>query len=174
MENQPTISKRSIMINYGLFMGIVTIGISVLNYAFGDTYEPHWSINVISGLLMVVIIVLGIKRLVESQDGMLSVGDAIKTGLGITVIGALLSIVYMYVFAKFIEPSFVDNIVELNRNKTLDANPQITDEQLDMQSTMTKDYFFAFTFGFIVIFNLFVGFVTGLISGLAMKKTEDD
>lgn len=174
MENQPTFSKKSLMLNYGLLMGIVTILIGVLNYAFGNTYEPHWSINVISGVAMVVIIVLGIKKLKEAQGGMLSVGDAIKTGLGITVIGALLSMIYMYLFTQFIEQEFINNIVELNRTKTLEAAPQITDEQLEMQSKMTREYFYAFTFGMIVIFNLFIGFVTGLVSGLVMKNTEED
>ncbi len=174
MENQPTLSKKSLMLNYGVLMGVTTIVISVLNYAFGNTYEPHWSINVISALAIVVIIVLAIKKLKEAQSGFLSVGDAIKTGLGVTVIGALIGMVYMYLFTKFIEPDFITNIVALNRVKTLEAAPQITDEQLEMSSNMTRDYFYAFTFGFVLIFNLFIGFLTGLVTGLVMKNTEED
>ena len=174
MENQPALSKKSLMLNYGILMGVSTIVISVLNYAFGNTYEPHWSINVVSALAIIAIIVLGIKKLKEVQNGFLSVGDAIKTGLGVTVIGALISMVYMYLFTKFIEPEFITNIVELNRTKTLEAAPQITDEQLEMSSNMTRDYFYAFTFGVIVIFNLFIGFLTGLVAGLVMKNTEED
>jgi len=174
MENQPALSKKSLMLNYGVLMGVSTIVISVLNYAFGNTYEPHWSINVVSALAIIAIIVLGVKKLKEVQNGFLSVGDAIKTGLGVTVIGALISMVYMYLFTKFIEPEFITNIVELNRTKTLEAAPQITDEQLEMSSNMTRDYFYAFTFGVIVIFNLFIGFLTGLVAGLVMKNTEED
>ncbi len=174
MENQPTLSKKSLMLNYGILMGVSTIIISVLNYAFGNTYEPHWSINVISALAIIVIIVLGIKKLKEAQSGMLSVSDSIKTGLGITVIGAILSMIYMYLFTKFIEPDFIVNIVELNRTKTLEAAPQISDEQLEMSSNMTRDYFYAFTFGVIVIFNLFIGFITGLVTGLVIKNTDED
>ena len=174
MEDQPTFSKKSLMLNYGLLMAAVPIVISVLNYAFGNTYEPHWSINLISGIAMVVIIVMGIKKLKAAQGGILSVGDGIKTGMGITVIGALLSMVYMLIFTKFIEPDFINNIAEINRTKTLEAAPDITDEQLEMSVKMTKEYFYAFTFGFIVIFNLFIGFLTGLIAGLVMKHTIED
>lgn len=174
MEDQPTFSKKSLMLNYGLLMGAVTIVIGVLNYAFGNTYEPHWSVNLASGIAMVVIIVLGVKKLKEGQGGILSVGDGIKTGMGITVIGALLSMIYMYVFAKFIEPDFINTMAEINTTKALEARPDISDEQLEMSEKMTKEYFFAFTFGFIVIFNLFIGFVTGLIAGLVMKHEVED
>ncbi len=173
MENQPTLSKKSLMLNYGIMMGIVTIVISVLNYAFGNTYDPHWSINVVSAIAIIVIIVLGIKKLKEAQSGFLSVGDAIKTGLGITLIGALISIAYMYIFSKFIEPEFISNIVEINREKTLEAAPNMSDEQLEMTANMTRDYFYVFTFGTIIIFNLFIGLITGLVAGLVMKNTED-
>ncbi|MGI9531323.1 DUF4199 domain-containing protein [Lutimonas sp.] len=174
MENQPTLSKKSIMLNYGVMMGVITIVISVLNYAFGNTYDPHWSVNVVSAIAVIVIIVLGIKKLKEAQSGFLSVGDSIKTGLGITMIGALISIVYMYIFTKFIEPDFIMKIVEINRTKTLEAAPNITDEQLEVSANMTRDYFYVFTFGMIIIFNLFIGFLTGLVSGLVMKNTEED
>ncbi len=92
----------------------------------------------------------------------------------LTVIGALISMVYMYLFTQFIEPDFIINIVEINRIKTLEAAPQITDEQLEMSSNITRDYFYAFTFGFVLIFNLFIGFLTGLVTGLVMKNTEED
>ncbi len=174
MENQPALSKKSLMLNYGVLMGVSTIVISVLNYAFGNTYEPHWSINVISALAIIAIIVLGIKKLKEVQSGFLSVGDGIKTGLGITVIGALIGMAYLYLFTKFIEPDFITNMVEVQRINTLEAAPQITDEQLEMSSKMTREYFYAFTFGAIVVFNLFIGFLTGLVAGLVMKNTEED
>jgi hypothetical protein len=174
MEDQPTFSNKSLMLNYGLLTGAVTIVIGVLNYAFGDTYDPHWSVNAVSAIAVVVIIILGIKKLKEAQNGILSVGDAIKTGLGIAIIGALLGMLYMIVFTKYLEPDFINNTIELNRVKTLEAAPQITDEQLEMSANMTRDYFYAFVFGFVVVFNLFIGFVTGLISGLVMKHTEED
>jgi nitrogen fixation/metabolism regulation signal transduction histidine kinase len=174
MENQPKTSKRSVMLNYGLMLGIATIIISVLNYAFGDTYEPHWSINVISGLLMVAIIVLGIKKLKEFNDGYLTLGDAIKTGIGIAFIAAIISGIYIYIFANFIEGNFIDNIVELNTAKAIENSPEISDEILETQAEMTKEYFFVFTFGVIFIFNLFIGFVTSLIAGMIMKKTDEE
>ena len=174
MENQPASSKKSIMLNYGLLLGVSMVVISVLNYAFGDIYEPHWSINVASAAVMIVIIVMGIKKVKELQAGLLSLGDAIKTGLGIAIIAALISMVYTFVFAKFIEPNFVENIIEVQRMQTLERAPQVTDEMLEQQETMTRDYFYIFAFGMMVIFNLFIGFVTGMVSGMILRKSNED
>jgi hypothetical protein len=174
MENQPATTKKSIMLNYGLLLGVSTVIISVLNFAFGDPYEPHWSINVASAVLMIAIIAIGIKQVKEIQLGFLSLWDAIKTALGIAIIAALISMVYTFVFVKFIEPNFVENIIEVQRVQTLERAPQVTDEMLDQQATMTREYFFIFAFGMMVIFNLFIGFVTGMVSGMIMRKTEEN
>jgi hypothetical protein len=173
MEKQKT-SAKQIMINYGLLLGFVGILISVLNFTFGNAYKPHWSISVISILILIVFIVLGIKKLKESNDGLLTLGEALKTGIGIVFIAALLSSLYMFVFAKFIEPSFVDNIIDVNRQNMLDKMPNVSDEMLTQQAEMTKKYFYLFTIGSIIFFNLFLGFVVSLISGLVMKKTDEE
>ena len=172
MENQPTVSRKSIMINYGILTAVATIAIGVVNYAFGDIYEPHWSINVISYIVMIAITVLGIKKFKDANSGLLSVGDSIKIGLGISAIAALIGMLYMYVFATFIEPDFINNVAEVQRVKMLEDNPNIPEATLETTEKMTREYFYPFAFGFVILINLFFGFMTGLIAGLVMKKSE--
>ncbi|MDX5586305.1 MAG: DUF4199 domain-containing protein [Aureibaculum sp.] len=174
MENQQKHSKRKIMINYGLLLAFLSILISVANYAIGDTYNPHWAINVVSVIIMIVILVLGIKKLKEINEGYLSLGEALKTGIGIALLAALIFVIYFYVFAKFIEPEFINRTNEVNLAKALERSPNMTEEAMEMQENMTKKYFFVFSFGFIFIFNLFIGFVVSLITGLVMKKTDEE
>ena len=173
MEDQQKTSKRKIMINYGLLLAFSSIFISVANYAIGDPYNPHWAINAVSVIIMIVVIVLGIKKLKGLNKGYLSLGEALKTGIGIALLAALVFVIYFYVFAKFIEPEFINRTTELNLEKALESNPDTPQEALDMQENMTKKYFFVFSFGFIFIFNLFAGFVVSLIAGLIMKKTDE-
>lgn len=161
------------MLSYGIILGILSIVLSALNYAFGDPYQPHWSLNLISGILMVVTIVLGIKKVKSSNNGYLTFGEALKTGIGIALISGLIFVLYFYVFAKVIEPEYVNNITEINIEKALEMKPDTPQEALDMQEKMTKKYFFVFTFGAILIFNVFIGFVVSLISGLVMQKKEE-
>ena len=173
MENQTTTPKQ-IMINYGLLLAFVGIIISLINFSFGNIYKPHWSVQVVSTLALVAFIIFGIKKLKETNESLLTLGEAIKTGIGITFVAAIISIIYFYVFAKFIEPNFVHNIIEVQRQTMLDRMPNISDEMLTKQAEMTQKYFYIFTFGGILFFNLFLGFVISLITGLIMKKTDEE
>jgi hypothetical protein len=173
MENQKT-SAKQIMINYGLLLAFAGILVSLLNFSFGDVYKPHWSIQVVSTLFLVAFIIFGIKKLKEANGDLLTLGEAIKTGIGITFVAAIVSIIYFYVFANFIEPNFVTNIIEVQRQTMLEKMPEISDEILTKQAEMTQKYFYAFTFGGILFFNLFLGFVVSLITGLVMKKTDEE
>jgi len=174
MENQQKTSKRKIMINYGLLLGFLSILISVANYALGNVYEPHWSITAVSIIIMMAVIIFGIKKLKESNEGLLTLGEALKTGIGIALVSILVFMVYFYVFAKFIEPEFVNRTTELNLAKVLEQRPDTPESALEMQEKMTKNYFFVFAFGFMFIFNLFIGFITSLVGGLIMKKTDEE
>ncbi len=173
MENKKT-SAKQIMINYGLLLAFVGIVISLINFSFGNVYKPHWSVQVISTIAIVVLVVLGIKKFKESNEGLLKLGEAIKIGLGITFIAAIISIIYFYLFANFIEPNFLHNIIEVNRQNLIDKMPDVSDEMLTKQAEMTQKYFYVFTFGGIIFFNLFLGFIISLISGLIMKKTDEE
>ena len=62
MEDQPKISAKSIMLNYGLMLGFISIIVALVNYVFGDLYKPHWILIATSLLLTTVVIVLGVKK----------------------------------------------------------------------------------------------------------------
>ena len=96
MENQK-LSSKQVMLNYGLMLGVASILIAVANFAFGNVYKPHWSISVISGLASVVVIVLGLKLIKDNNGGFLSLGEALKNGLGISLISGVVYVVYFYV-----------------------------------------------------------------------------
>jgi hypothetical protein len=171
METQET-SPKQIMLNYGLMLGLATVVISVANYAFGNAYEPHWSINILSIGLMIAFMVLGIKKVKESNEGLLSLGEGLKTGMGIALISGIVGIIYFLLFVNFIDPDFFTNIATIQEQKWLDAN--MTDEQIEgAKAMMAKMSGPGITSSFMIVFTLFIGFIISLIAGLAMKQSEE-
>jgi hypothetical protein len=171
METQET-SPKQIMLNYGLMLGLATVVISVANYAFGNAYEPHWSINILSIGLMIAFMVLGIKKVKESNEGLLSLGEGLKTGLGIALISGIVGIIYFLLFVNFIDPDFFTTIATIQEQKWLDAN--MTDEQIEgAKAMMAKMSGPGITSSFMIVFTLFIGFIISLIAGLAMKQSEE-
>ncbi len=171
MENQST-SSKSIMLNYGLMLGIATIIVSVANYAFGNAYQPHWSVNLISIILMITFISLGIKKVKESNGGFLKLGQALKTGVGIALISGILGIIYFLLFVNFVDPTFFETIANIQEQAWIDAN--MTDEQIEgAKAMMAKFSGPGITSAFMLAFTLFMGFIVSLVAGLVMKRAEE-
>ena len=109
----------------------------------------------------------------KNNDGLLSWGKAVKIGVGIVLIGTLISIVYNQIFSNFIEPDFYAQVAEIQKQGLLDygATEEQADAQIEMQSkfqgTLIGD-----ALG--LLFFAFVGFVISAIAGAVMKHTEED
>lgn len=175
MADQPQLSRKSIMLNYGLLLGLVSIITALVNYVFGDIYQPHWSLMVASIAITTIIIVLGLKKVKEMNSGFLSVSEAIKTGLGISLISALIYIVYLMIFYNFIEPDYFTNMKQVQEQVILETYPNLTDEQLE--GAKKNAAMFANTgvnLTLTIIVSLFFGLIISLIAGLVMKKTQED
>ncbi|MGA9271142.1 MAG: DUF4199 domain-containing protein [Lutimonas sp.] len=173
MENQPTVSRKNIMINFGVLMGFASIIIQLLIYVFGSVYEPHWGFIVLSVALTALFIVLGIKKVKDSQGGFLSMGDAIKTGLGIALISSIIYSLYLVIFQHVIEPSYFENLALLQEQTILEQNPQMTDEQLEQAKGFAAMFNNSgVNVAITIVFSLFLGLIISFFAGLIMKKSE--
>jgi hypothetical protein len=175
MKDQPKTSGKSIMINYGLLLGFVSIIIALVNYVFGDLYKPHLILIVVSLVASITVIVLGIKKFKDLNGGFLSVGQAIKTGLGIALISALVYAAYLIIFFNFIETSYFENMAAVQEQTIAEKYPNLTDEQ--MEAAVKNAAMFNNTGANItmsLIFSLFFGLIISLIGGLVMKKADEE
>jgi len=175
MENQPTTSKKSIMLNYGVYLGLASILIALVNYVIGDIYDPHWSLIVVSLAVTVAILVFGIKKIKEGNEGLLSLGEAIKTGLGISLVSVLIYCVYLFIFYSFIEPEFFDNMLKVQEQVMLEKYPNMSDEQLEGAKKGAAAFAnIGVNIGMTIFMSLFFGLIISLITGLIMKKTNEE
>ena len=59
MENKT--SFKSIMLTYGLYLGIAGIIAQMINYSFGNKYDPSLIMKIIPYLLVIGFVFLGLK-----------------------------------------------------------------------------------------------------------------
>ncbi|MFK5958502.1 MAG: DUF4199 domain-containing protein [Lutibacter sp.] len=169
MENKKS-SATQTMLNYGLILGFVSILMSVGIYAMGMIYDQGIAVVLISFVIMAVVIFLGMKNFKEG-NGSLTLGQALKIGLGIALVGAIISIIYNQVFINYIEPDFMENMMKVGEQKMLEQNPNMTDEQLEMakgiQEKMSSPLI---NIAMGIVVSLFFGFIISLIEGLILKS----
>lgn len=170
MENKT--SSKSIIINYGLIMGVASLLPSLVKYAMGDYLSRDWISGTVGLLISIVFIVIGVKKYKELNGGFVSWGKSVKIGMGMTLISLIITIIYILVFSNFIEPDFKNQVIERTRQQWVDAG--MADDVIEQQLPYVRDYFALSMYGGIIIISAFFGFVISAIVGAVMKRSEED
>jgi hypothetical protein len=170
MENQA--SSKNVILNFGTYLGVIGIFIQLIEFV----RETHLDNSKISGAVsiisVIVFISLGIKKFKTLNNGLISMGQGLKIGMGITLISLVISVLYMLVFTNFIDPGFKESALE---KSVSDWNEQgMSEDKIEQYSEYAKEYFYLSLYGIITVFSLFFGFIISLITGLIMKRTEED
>lgn len=169
-----TVNSKKIILSNGFLLGLTTIAIAVIMYVTGLVYTMNWLAGVIGFLAMIAFIVLGIANYKKENNTYISLGQAMKIGVGVALIAGIIGAVYQYVFLNYIDTEYLSKMMEIQQQQMIEKNPNLTQEQLDMAASMGETFSSpGILFGIGIISNLFFGFIIALIAGLAMKKTED-
>ena len=104
----------------------------------------------------------------KQNDGYLNLSEAMKVGLGVTVVGILIAIVYGWFQATILDPTQIERATEFAINQAIDQNPEMTDEMIAgakewIEWGTSPAISTAFAFGFGLIFGGIISLVTGLI-----------
>lgn len=174
MDNQKA-SLKKIALNYGLLLGLASIALSVVTYVMGVHLERPWWASALGIVIMAALIVYGLKAFKLDNGGFLSLGEAIKVGLAISVIAGIIGAIYNYVFVTVIEPDFVAQMMEITKEQMIEQNPEMTEEQMEMGLSITEKFMSpGIMSAMAIIFTLFLGFIISLISGLIMKQNRPE
>jgi len=171
MENQ--LSSKSFTLNNGVSLGIAMVLFSLVMYATGNHLKPHWSGSIITGVLFVGIIVFGIKKFKEANGGFLSWGKGVKIGVGIAVLAGLINVIYSYIFMNFIEPDYMNQMMEIQNQAFIDQG--MTEEQIDVANEMSEKFQSP---GIVAAMGIIAyaigGFIVSAIAAAIMKKSEEE
>jgi len=174
METQ-TASVKKIALNYGLLLALATIVLSVIIYALGMAMDQPWWQSVLNFVFMAAIIWMGLKAFKMGSGGFMSLGEAIKVGLAISVIAGIIGSIFTYLFVTVIEPDYVVMVLEKTQENMIQQNPDMTQEQMDMAMGMTEKFMSPWIMVAMgIIASLFFGFIVSLIEGLVLKNSRPE
>ena len=170
MENQIAQPKK-VILNYGLILGVITVFLSAIAYVTNTYLEPHWSIMVIGMLIFIAGIVYGIKAFKKENGGFLSLGQALKVGVGIALIAGIIGALWMLLLTNVLEPDYAEQVAEVQREQMVERFPDMTEAQMDQAMEMNAKFSSPWiTMAFTIVGNLFIGFIVALIAGAIMKQ----
>lgn len=174
MENTAA-TLKSHMLQYGILLGGISVVFALMLFFLDMHYTQESAVNWINWGITIVVLVLGIYSYRNSNDGFLTLSEALKLGLGISVISALIAIAYTFVLTNFLDPDTIEKTIEVSQNKMLDQNPEMTQEQIDAAKEMQLKFSsIGMISTVILIFSLFFGFIVSLITGLILKRNRPE
>ena len=160
--------------NYGAVLGCCLVAIAVVMWLLGiDDKE-----SMISSLLNNVLIIAGIAYTVilfrdTENNGFISYGDSLKLGTSVAFFSSVILSFYTFIFVTFIEPDYLNEIIELAEQAILESDPEISDENLDLALSMSERFMqphWLLILG--VLGGTFVGFIYSLIISIFVKKVD--
>lgn len=160
-------------VNYGLYLGGIMIIISILMYATDMALEgTQWPVYLYY-VAFPVIILFAISKFKRSNENVLSLGNALKLGLVIAIISALVYVVYIFIFNYIIDPEFNGKMIEVAESRIADSDLPV--ETKESQLKMIK-MFSSPMAGSIMwtAMSMFFGLLYSLIGGLVMKRSADN
>lgn len=171
MENQA--NSKSFIVNNGIILGLASIILSLIMFATGNHLDPHWSTSIVSAALFIGVIIFGTKKFKEANNGFMSWGQGVKVGVGIAVLAGLIVVVYNYIFMNFIDPDFMNQMMEIQNQKYLEQG--LTEEQIEAANKMSESFSSPTIMAAMGIIGYAIGgFIVSAITAAIMKKTEEE
>ena len=171
MESQK-ITPGKFAMNYGLILGLVMIVIAVVMYVTGMALELIQWPQYLYYIIFPIIVIYAISQYKKGNGNLLSLSEAIKIGLSIGLISAIVYAIYGLIFNYVIDPDFMGQIMDASRDKMLE-NPNMTEEMVDQSLAMMEKFMNPVigTAMWIALSAIF-GLIYSLIGGLVMKKEQ--
>ncbi|HEX5001408.1 MAG TPA: DUF4199 domain-containing protein [Bacteroidia bacterium] len=161
-------------VKYGLILGGVLAAFPLLVYALGmDKEESFQKISTIINLALIsTILYLGIKEERDQHgNGFISFGKGFGTGIRISSIAALISMVFSYLYFTVINPGMV-TYIKMKQEEEL-MNRGMSEEMIEKASAnMDKWMSPEAMAGFSMFGTLLLGLVITLIVAALMKKED--
>ena len=170
-HEQPTTGKFAL--NYGIILGVVMIALNVVSYVTGQALEGAQWPQVVYYIVFPVVIMYAISTYKKQNANVLSLGNALKLGVVIGIISAIVYILYGLLFNYVIDPEFMGQLMEISTENMIEQNPDMSQVQID-QSVKMMEMMFNPLIGsaFWIAMSALFGLIWSLIGGLVMKSNS--
>ena len=171
MEEKPkTVLSNGLM--YGSITGAAMIIYSLIMFLL-DLYLNR-SVSWISYLVLAGGMFWGtLDFRKKNSNGFLTYGKAFASCFWIGLFAGILSALYLFIFARFIHPGFVQELMDQIRSNMLTKNPNMSDEQVEQAMNMTSKFMSPVMMSIWgLVMNALSAVVIGLILAIFLKKED--
>ncbi|MAU63534.1 MAG: hypothetical protein CMC38_04185 [Flavobacteriaceae bacterium] len=163
------ITTKKCMLEYGTWTGITLISFAIMLFFLEAHYENSTSTQIINTLIQFSGITIACLAYKKANSSKISWGETRKIGTGVSLIIAIIAVIYTYLLANIIEPGYMDKVLEISYYETLENYPEALANMKLNQYIENAKPFTWFTYPAILFFTIFFGFLYSLILGFFIK-----
>jgi hypothetical protein len=164
-------SVKSVAIRYGLLTGFVSVIYSFI--LFVGNLSENKILSSLSYVILIVGIILAHKHFKRENGGYMSFGQGLGIGSLLSVILGVMSGIFMYIYMKFIDSSFLERMREMQVAELEKRN--MSDEQIEQAMAITDKMMGPeMMVVWAIVATLLMGFLLSLIISAITKRTRPD
>jgi|KBSSwiStaDraftv2_1062776.scaffolds.fasta_scaffold618981_2 hypothetical protein len=151
----------------GLLVSLILIVIGIAGY-FTKLFEQSWFSWASNGILCIAVI-WGCVTYANQMNGQVTFGNVFTHGFKMSVVIALILIVWVILAMTVLFPEMKDKSLEMARQR-MEERGNLSDSQIEQGVEFTKKFFIPFAIGGTLLGTLIFGTVASLIGAAVAKK----
>nr|WP_314603125.1 DUF4199 domain-containing protein [uncultured Capnocytophaga sp.] len=161
-------NARSIMLFYGILSGIISIGLTLLQY-FTNSYNGNPLSVILFGVIPIFLLVFSVfMGIYQSKNR--SFRQMMKIGLGISILFAIITGIFWIFMIKYIYPELLDILNQIQLEAFSKNNPDISIQELEnMKVSMEENKSAWVQFNSSVMRNMLFGLIISLLGSSFFK-----
>ena len=174
MPNQNS-SLKSNIITYGIILGSISVVFQIMLFLLDMHYKNDSTAGIVALLITSGVLVYSFIVFKKNNEGYMTLSEALKIGLGVSLISAIIGIIYTQLLVNVLDPDTMQKSLELSIDNMRAQNPEIPQEALETARSIQEKMSSPLIFSAVqIIFSLFFGFIISLIGGLIVKKSRPE
>ncbi len=161
---ETTLSTKKHILKYGLILGLIWIIHITFRHITDTRNTANVAFSIIELLVHISVISYGIFIFKRKNNGFLTLWQAMKVGLGIAVLSAIMQAVWDTAVLQSISPDFIQDLMKSSNSANLN---QVQEQQKELPQNISK-----FTLAGL-IFSTILGAIISLLAGAIMQKNPD-
>ncbi|MFC2101442.1 DUF4199 domain-containing protein [Bacteroidota bacterium] len=170
-EKQKSVTMNGL--TWGIVAGVLMIVYSLILYLLDQSLNAN--ISWIGFLFLIGAMIWGTLEYRKTlPGGFMTYGKAFSASFMIVLFAAILIGIFTYLLYTVIAPDLLVQVTELGRQRAIETNPEMTDEQIEQAMQMTSFFrgpVVMAVSGFIV--QLIIGAIISLITSIFLKKEDE-
>jgi len=160
-------------LKFGLILGGISVIYNLMLFFIDAHIERSTLNNIVNFVITAGVIVWAIIEFRKENGGFLSLSESLKIGLGITLVSAIIAIIYTILLVKVLDPTYFEKSLEIAKNNMIENSPNLSQEEITRNLSFARKFMGIGAISiFIIVFSLLFGFVISLITGLIVKKSN--